>query len=51
MLAGGALGSHPLATTFGASDPVFPSPSGGGNFMLLGVRAVLLVLLPSMLWG
>lgn len=28
-----------------------PEPTGGGNFMLMGVRALLLVLLPSLLWG
>lgn len=31
------------------SDPVVPAPSGGGAFMLMGIRALLLVLLPSLL--
>ena len=47
MLAGGALGSHPLATTFDAPAAPNPTPTGGGaaGLLLLRVGSFLLALM------
>jgi len=47
MLAGGSLGSHPLATTFAAPEAPNPTPTGGGaaGLLLLRVGSFLLALM------
>lgn len=47
MLAGGSLGTHPLATTFDAPAAPLPTPGGGGAaaLLLLRIASFLLALM------
>jgi hypothetical protein len=45
MYGGQPFGSAPFGgTQASSSEGSFPSPSGGGSMMLMGIRSILLVL-------